>query len=222
MVWCPGATLNMGQTLWLARHGNRQDFVDPNWRATARRPHDPPLSVDGVEQAKALAQRLRSEPIDYIFVSPYWRTVETAFQVAQVLDLPIHLEAGLGEHLNPSWFTDNPQLMRREELVKPFPRIDLTYRDRITPTFPETWQECYQRVAHTIHHLIDDYGDNVLIIGHGASVMGAVNALVGKRLDIPCRLCALFKLVREGDRWQLELSGDTTHLDASESVVRFN
>ncbi|MGK7892391.1 MAG: histidine phosphatase family protein, partial [Xenococcus sp. (in: cyanobacteria)] len=37
----------MKQTVWIARHGNRLDFVNPEWFNTATRRYDPPLSEDG-------------------------------------------------------------------------------------------------------------------------------------------------------------------------------
>jgi len=47
--------------IFLARHGNRQDFVDPRWLDQAEEPYDPPLSADGVEQARGLGRRLAGE-----------------------------------------------------------------------------------------------------------------------------------------------------------------
>ncbi|NEO28838.1 MAG: histidine phosphatase family protein, partial [Kamptonema sp. SIO4C4] len=49
----------MTQTIWIARHGNRFDFVYPEWFNTAPRRYDPPLSEDGVIQAQELGQRLQ-------------------------------------------------------------------------------------------------------------------------------------------------------------------
>ncbi|MBV8884961.1 MAG: histidine phosphatase family protein, partial [Chroococcidiopsidaceae cyanobacterium CP_BM_RX_35] len=68
----------MAQTVWLARHGNRIDFVNPEWFKTAERRYDPHLSDDGVVQAQQLAQRLKGEGIAHIFASPFLRTVQTA------------------------------------------------------------------------------------------------------------------------------------------------
>ncbi|HEY9706683.1 MAG TPA: histidine phosphatase family protein, partial [Oculatellaceae cyanobacterium] len=98
----------MTQTVWIARHGNRLDFVNPEWFNTAERPYDPPLSEDGLIQAKQLGQRLVGEGIIHIFASPFLRTVQTANQVADALDLPIKLEFGLCEWLNPAWMKTDP------------------------------------------------------------------------------------------------------------------
>lgn len=88
------------QTIWIARHGNRQDFVDRNWRLSASMPFDPGLSADGAVQAQKLAGRLASEKIRHIFASPSLRTLETANYTAEGLDLPIKIEAGLSEWFN--------------------------------------------------------------------------------------------------------------------------
>ena len=53
--------ITTGKAIWIARHGNRADIVDPTWRLRAARPHDPPLSPDDVEQARKLGRRLKGE-----------------------------------------------------------------------------------------------------------------------------------------------------------------
>ncbi len=72
----------MTQRVWIARHGNRLDFVNPDWFNTAPRRYDPPLSEDGFIQAKELANRLKLESLKHIFVSPFLRAIKTAYPVA--------------------------------------------------------------------------------------------------------------------------------------------
>ena len=60
----------MTKTVWIVRHGNRLDFVYPEWFELATRRYDPPLAEDGFIQANKLALRLASEKIDHIFTSP--------------------------------------------------------------------------------------------------------------------------------------------------------
>lgn len=38
--------------IYIVRHGERFDHVHPEWKLTAREPHDPHLSTNGCEQAK--------------------------------------------------------------------------------------------------------------------------------------------------------------------------
>ncbi len=122
----------MTQIIWLARHANRLDFVNPDWFLTAEYRYDPPLSEDGMVQAKQLGQRLKDENIHHIFASPFLRTVQTANAVAEVLDLPIKLETGLSEWLNPEWMTEDPKRLSSREMAALFPRVDKGYTSQLT------------------------------------------------------------------------------------------
>jgi hypothetical protein len=69
---------------------------------------------------------------------------------------------------------------------------------------------------------------NILLVGHGASVLGATAGLLEKPpgqaggLLPPVRYCCLVKLERDAsERWVLQLTGDTSHLSQTEAVVRF-
>ena len=55
----------MPQIIWIARHANRLDFVNPDWFLTAERRYDPPLSDDGIVQAQQLANRLKETNITH-------------------------------------------------------------------------------------------------------------------------------------------------------------
>ncbi|MBE9192612.1 histidine phosphatase family protein [Gloeocapsopsis crepidinum LEGE 06123] len=215
----------MSQIVWIARHGNRIDFVNPEWFNTAERRFDPPLSDDGVVQAYQLGQRLKSENIAHIFASPFLRTVQTANQIAEALDLPIKLEAGLSEWLNPAWFPEMPEKLSIEALTKLYPRIDLSYTSRITPEYPETHAEMLVRAGKTTTILADEFfSEDILLVGHGASVLGGAVGLVGASAkdQVKASLCSLVKVVRQEPDWLLELAGDTSHLSKVEEVIRFN
>ncbi|MDB9315322.1 histidine phosphatase family protein [Spirulina sp. CS-785/01] len=212
----------MTQTIWIARHGNRFDFVYPEWFNTAPRRYDPPLSDDGVIQAQELGQRLQPEKIKHIFASPFLRTVQTAHEIAQYLDLPIKLETGLSEWLNPDWMTETPERAPIEELVEQYPEIDVNYQPCLTPTYPETEAEMMERSGETARRLLANYSEDILLVGHGASVLGSTWGLVEGQPYVSASLCCLVKVVREGERYRLELNGDTSHLSQIESVVRFN
>jgi len=110
------------QTIWIARHGNRIDFVNPEWFNTAERRYDPPLPMMA-GASHQLGQRLKREDIAHIFASPFLRTVQTANQVAEALDLPIKLESGLSEWLNSAWMTDVPERLSMEALTQLFPKL---------------------------------------------------------------------------------------------------
>ncbi|BAY64457.1 phosphoglycerate/bisphosphoglycerate mutase [Calothrix brevissima NIES-22] len=214
----------MSQIIWIARHANRLDFVNPDWFLTAERRYDPPLSEDGFIQAKQLANRLKTEKISHIFASPFLRTVQTANTVAQALDLPIKLETGLSEWLNPAWMTEEPERLSISALAELFPRIDISYTARIAAKYPETHEQVRARSGQTARCLATEfYPENMLLVGHGASVLGAAMGLVGEvaKTEVKASLCSLVKVVLQDSEWLLELKGDTSHLVEVEEVVRF-
>lgn len=214
----------MSQTVWIARHGNRLDFVNPDWFLTAERPYDPPLSDDGVVQAKQLGQRLVGEGIVHIFASPFLRTVQTAFEVAVALDLPIKIESGLSEWLNPQWMPAMPEKLPIETLAERYPKIDLSYKSRVIASYPETSEEVLKRAGQTATSLAQEFKEDILLVGHGASVLGTAMGLLGGTTEpeINATLCCLVKIVRQERDWVMELNGDTSHLSQSEKVIRFN
>lgn len=212
----------MSQTVWIARHGNRLDFVNPAWFNTAERPYDPPLSEDGFIQAWQLAQRLTGVGIKHIFASPFLRTVQTANAVAELLDLPIKLESGLSEWLNPEWMATEPERLPTEILQQQFPRIDSSYSSCIIPCYPETNKDVLERAGSTARLLTSKYSEDILLVGHGASVLGTSQGLLGETPEIKASLCCLVKLVRQKEKWLMELKGDTSHLSQTEDVIRFN
>jgi broad specificity phosphatase PhoE len=218
---------NNGQprrAVFIARHGNRIDFIDKNWRATAARPHDPHLSPDGVVQAKQLARRLKGENIGHLFASPFLRTVQTAAEVAEVLDIPIKIEHGATEWLCENFYAIEPDYHPVEVMARQYPRVARDYAPRVRTQYPED-AECkamFERCAAAIRQLVQEFDGNLLFIGHGASVQGLAYGLLDERPQINCGLCSLTKLVFDGTRWTLQFAGDTSHLDGTEKELRFN
>ena len=212
----------MPQTVWIARHGNRLDFVNPEWFNTAERRYDPPLSEDGIIQAQELGQRLKSESIVHIFASPFLRTIQTANQVAEALNLSIKLEAGLSEWLNPEWMTQMPEIHPQEILASRYPRIDWSYTSCVIPQYPETEVIIRKRTEETVRQLVKEFSEDILLVGHGASVVGTTIGLVGGNPTINASLCCLVQLIYCDKQWKIELNGDTSHLSQKESFIKFN
>ncbi len=202
----------MSQTIWLARHANRLDFVHPEWFNTAPRRYDPPLSEDGLLQAEKLAQRLQTESIKHIFVSPFLRTIQTAYPLAEKLALPLKLDTGLGEWHNPDWMTEKPETHPRKELESLYPLIDWNYRSPLIPQYPENLPQLEQRTKKTIENILANFHNNLLIVSHSNSVLGIAQALLGSEVIINTPLCSLSKIVRSSTKTDLVLNGDTSHL----------
>ena len=216
------------RSIWITRHGNRQDFVDPDWVNGAEYPFDPPLSSDGLEQARQTARALRGRGIARIVSSPFLRCIQTAEEVARELEIPIVLEAGLGEWLNPTWFPAPPELVHANRPNRSDSRIDPGYESLVEPVYPELKVEMYRRVATAVRRLTETSFASELWVGHGASVQGAAAALLG--IDpsnagglfghVPC--CCLTQMVETADGWTLQRSCDTAHLADVTAPDRFH
>jgi broad specificity phosphatase PhoE len=215
------------RSLFLVRHGNRLDFVEPEWSLAAARPHDPPLSADGMEQVRALAERLRDERIAHVFSSPFLRCIESAGILAEALDAGIKVERGLSEWLSSTWFSSPPETASLGELHARFARIDTCYACRGAAHYGESGEQALQRSGETATRLAADFAGDLLLVGHGASILGAAAGLLGvpangaHRIlpDIP--YASLVRLSRRQSRWRLELACDVSHLGCREAVVRY-
>lgn len=203
-------------TLWIARHGNRQDFVDPDWAARAERPHDPGLSPDGVAQAQQLGNRLADEraSIDRVIASPFLRTIQTAHHVAEQTDHPIHLEPGLSEWRNPHWYSEAPTLLPPKVIQETFARVRFDHDVCGEATYPETREAALERIAIAGRCLANRYADeSLLLVGHGITVWGLLRGFLGDVEDTGCPLASLTQLVYDDGQWHLRRRNDVSHLE---------
>jgi broad specificity phosphatase PhoE len=197
--------------IFLARHGNRQDFVDPTWPDSAEEPYDPPLSMDGIEQARRLGRRLAGEDIRAIVTSPFLRTVQTAHHANEALGVTIWVEPGFGEWLERESFTRMPRLQALAGMRRKYPALGDGYAATVTLRYPESAAELRERTQRALCALLDKFEGTLLVVGHAASVaaMGLIDSDV---VSIECPLCALFCLEYDGSRWRLSLNADTEHV----------
>ncbi len=203
------------QTIWLARHANRQDFADPNWAATADRPHDPGLAPDGHEQAQRLARRMAALDVDRILSSPFLRAVETACPVAEATDEPVYLEPGLGEWQNPDWFETLAETLPPSTLADRFDPVTPNHRPCRAPTFPESRHESLARIGATGQRLAERFStETLLLVGHGMTVLGVLHGLIGRDVPDPgCPLTSLTEVIHQNGEWTIRLRNDTSHLE---------
>ncbi|KAI9130685.1 histidine phosphatase family protein [Acaryochloris sp. CCMEE 5410] len=202
----------MSEVVWIARHGHRQDYADLGWRKQADRPHDPGLSAAGVVEAQDLAQCLKAESIAHIVASPFLRTVVTAAHTATELNLPIHLEAGLGEHMSSHLFKSRPEPLPVGEMADRFPQVDRHYQSQIIPLFPETEEEALARAGEALQQLVGTFSGPLLIVTHELIGKGAAWGLINQRPPVRFPTCGLTKLVREQGEWKMAFTGETSHL----------
>jgi len=213
-------------SVWVIRHGERIDVVEPEWQLTASRPHDPPLTEHGGRQATATGEHLRElgERVDHIYTSPFLRCVQTAALISKQLGgLPLRVEPGLCEWLNGDWYdaNDNPidAGMRADELKHVVEReglrIDSSYRPiwdsecRAGRTdqscafrevrFPESSEEAVVRYTSTLAHVREQSPYSVLVT-HGFGVWTLTEALAGREITEDCGYCSATRASRQRNR----------------------
>ncbi|MDS0259360.1 histidine phosphatase family protein [Haloarcula sp. S1CR25-12] len=205
----------MADTVWVVRHGQRRDSVDPEWEHHADRVHDPPLTELGRWAAWRTGRYFVESVVtfDAVYASPFLRTAETAEEICRETGNVALLEPGLGEHRNAEWFETDPETVPNERLAEWFDPIELDHDPHVVPEFPESHSEAMERAGRAAQSLVADTDGTVLFVGHGLSVGGVVHGLVGSADEVEAPLCGLTLLERDGEEWVLEFSGETSHLD---------
>mmetsp|Transcript_15240 Transcript_15240/g.23719 ORF Transcript_15240/g.23719 Transcript_15240/m.23719 type:complete len:224 (+) Transcript_15240:27-698(+) len=177
--------------VYVVRHAEREDYSKSNWMAEYPYLHssDPPLADKGFRQAKATAQRFLDDELlrplpGVIITSPYIRCVQTANEIATVLDVSIWVEPGFSEVQNGGTYP--PHFLKIDELKKRYPRIDESYKPIISrDALSSEWgdDDCANRTANVVAKLLQNNvsGMPILFLGHGASCYGMVQAVSSKR-----------------------------------------
>lgn len=204
--------------LFIVRHGMRIDHEDRTWKNTAERPFDPHLSEKGHEQARKTGLALQKENIGAIYASPLLRTIQTASYFARSLSLPIFVEGGIAEWLNPKWYDFSAGMLDLPTLQADYPALDLSYRSLITPRFPEPEEAiCLARCGYTARQLSAEHaGDqHAVLVTHGVCVNSIVQSLVGSKSGVNSQTCAITVLEEGFQGWKL-ISSSTQHLNQAE------
>src|SRR5438477_9512389 len=160
--------------VFLVRHGATVQSAEDRFAGSS----DVPLSEEGREQTRRLAQRLGGERIAGVFASPLGRTIETA----QILAEPHHLEVqsrdGLREISHGRW----EQLTRRE-VEERFPEEAAEWeKDPYTfaPMDGESGLAVTARALPVLIEVVREYpGKNMLVVSHKATIRLLLSSLLG-------------------------------------------
>lgn len=210
--------------IFFVRHGMREDFENPAWKETAANPHDTPLSARGLRQAGDVAEALRGKGVRAVFSSPFLRALQTAHPLAEACGLPVFVEPGLSEWLNPEWFPAPPRWMTPGETAVLFPRVDATYEPAVVPQFPEVSEtrDVFDRVGKTLRLLLDRYPEgDIAIFAHGASLAQGIAALIGGLEGVDLRTASITAVVISPSGTTLLASG-SSHLQDTDDHLRFH
>jgi broad specificity phosphatase PhoE len=201
----------------LARHGNTPWNKDKIFRGSK----DIPLDDQGREEARALAEWLKDEPIHAAYTSPLSRSRDTARAIAshhglEVIDLP-----GLADLCYGDW----EGLPLKEVKVK---YADLYGQWEAAPhtvRFPngETLEDVRRRALAAVNEVAHRHpGQTVLLVGHRAVNKVIIAALIGLdnshfwRIAQDTTCINRFQWVENpgggGKTWNILSINDTCHL----------
>jgi probable phosphomutase (TIGR03848 family) len=159
----------------LIRHGEN-DFVGKRLAGHLPGVH---LNEKGRQQAALIAQTLSKAPIKAIYSSPLERAVETATPLAQALNLPVCIRAGLIEIDFGRWQGKTGKQMRRLKLWK------VVQENPSQMRFPggESFAEAQQRLYQEIDAIKGAHEDQDLVACFSHS--DAISLLVAHYLGLP-------------------------------------
>ena len=180
-----------------------------------------PLSENGREQARLLAERWKTEGrmFDYVISSPLSRALETAQIIATRLGLPaietdpIWMERDNGKRQGMTW----------EEVQQHFPEPDfLSMYDNVAETGEGDWA-LYLRGGKALHKILQRPPGRYLIASHGAilnlvfySILGITPQpnSQGARFRLVNTTASTFYYYPAVHRWRVDVIGDYNHLQA--------
>ncbi len=206
--------------LWVVRHGIRIDFTTPGWVDTAENPYNPPLDPKGIRQAEETALRFDNEKIDYIFASPFIRTLQTASSIAEKKGMTFNMEAGLSEWLKSSEFRFMPDLYSIDKLAREFPLLNTDYKSLGAAGYPETREDLDARTVEALEKILDKYSGSILVVSHGSPIKSIFKFLNNTVHDDYPPMCSVSKFKYDSNGWKLEIDSDSSHLSLPDVTGR--
>lgn len=195
----------------LLRHG------ETTWNAIRRVQGqlDSPLSARGLEQAEALAQRLRHEKFEALYASDLSRAFDTAGKIAALTGLGIQVDARLRERHYGVF-----QGLTWDEIKQQFPDDYAQYRSRfpgVTIPGGESVEDFAGRVMQILGEIAAKHG-HAAVVAHGGLVdvayRHAMDIGAGLPRDYPLPNASVNRFRYDGS-WHVEVFGDIGHLKAA-------
>jgi probable phosphoglycerate mutase len=184
----------MRAIVYVARHGETDWNREARWQGHT----DIALNPAGRDQARQLAEALRSAGIVQVRSSDLWRARETAEIVALALGIPdVTIDAGLRERAFGCF-----EGLTREECAERFPEEWALYRGdiRLPPPGGEPHEQVMARMQVAVRRFVTALpaGAAGLVIGHGGATRALVTSLTGE-VPAPMDNGATFRIEWEGD-----------------------
>jgi probable phosphoglycerate mutase len=198
--------------VFLVRHGATILTAEDRFAGAT----DVPLSDEGRDQVRRLAERLSGEQIAAVYASPLGRTVETASILSRPHNLPVIPVDGMREISHGRW-----EQLTRHEVEEQFPEEAAEWeRDPFTFA-PKGGESGLGVTARALPALMDiiraNIGGRVIVASHKATIRLLLSSLLGfdprRYRDNLDQSPAALNIVdfRDPSRARLTLFNDTSH-----------
>ncbi len=131
-----------------------------------------PLTKTGLEKSEELIKELEKLNINYIYCSPYIRTLQTIHPFAKKNNKKIKLEYGLCEIQHPDIVPKKSFQVRLPEYMAELFNYDSNYTEKVEPEklqYPEDEKKVLARVKEVLKHIVSIHGstnDSIVIVTH--------------------------------------------------------
>lgn len=125
-----------------------------------------PLSKTGRTQAKLVAERFRTIPIDLVITSPLERAAETARYIAETNQLQITIEPLFQEILRPSILRGQRKGSEETATIKLFLEANWAHQSA-RHSDEENFYDLRSRALSALEYLIARPEENLLVVTHG-------------------------------------------------------
>lgn len=182
---------------------------------------DSPLTSKGIQQAYAIANRLRGSSFTTFYSSDLGRAVETANIIAEICGKTVIFDSELRE-----WNMGIFQGLTVSEIYEKFPQVQQE-RERIGDEYiipqGESLRQCRERVTRVLNKIAELHLDeSVVVITHGCFLMTFFEVV----LNLPPENWWRFKLHNANfcsfeyinGYWSLIVWNDTSHLERIETI----
>ncbi len=201
----------MNTKIYLVRHGETE------WNSTNRfqGSTDVPLSQHGIEQAKKVANKLKNYNIEAIASSDLSRALDTAKELANIINVDIQLNPGLRELSFGEW-----EGLTAEEILKLYGENYTTWRT--TPTkavlpVEGSLEAASKRGLKALNEVVNNnLGKTIAVFAHASIIKSTILAAIDADLDLYNKFwlgnTAISILEYRDDKYILSMLNDTTHL----------
>jgi probable phosphoglycerate mutase len=164
----------MSTRIFLIRHGATILSAEDKFAGAT----DVPLSNEGREQVRRLADRLAAEKVTAVYASPLGRTAETASILAKPHHLEVQKRDGLREISHGRW-----EQLTRQQVDQQFPEESAAWEEDPYTFAPQGGESGLAVTARALPALLDIVrahpGEKVIVASHKATIRLLLSSLLG-------------------------------------------